>query len=529
MVAHLIRLKLALLRNGLRRSPLQLIGLILGALYGLGAVALGIAGLGVLRLAEVPVAETLVVLGGSALVLGWALAPILVAGVDLTLDPARFALFPIPRRQLLLGQGLAGLIGVPGLCTVLLLAATALTWARGWAPLVTALVCAVVALGLCVAVSRLAAALASELAASRRFRDVSSVLLLIPLVLLGPIIALAAQSLDAVGASGLVAAGEVLGWTPLGAAFSAPAAAAQGNGLEALAKIGVAAAALALAAWGWSAALARALLHPAGAGRRRAGKRHRGAGLFGLLPATPAGAVAARCLVYWLRDPRYGSGLVVVPLLPVVLYMASAGGGGDPLAGPFAVSGPIVGFVLAWSISADVSYDSTAFALHLAAGVRGRDDRLGRALALLAFGLPVTLVATAVPCVVAGQWEAFPALLGLALGSLLSGVGLSSVVSARYTVAVPLPGESPFKKPSGNVAQTMLVQTGGLLVLGALISPEIALALLWAGTGQAHWGWLGLAAGAVLGPALAAGGVVLGGRWLDARGPETFASLTRAR
>jgi ABC-2 type transport system permease protein len=527
VVAHLIALKLALLRNGLRRSPLQLVGMAIAALYGLGAVVLGVTGLGLLRLAEPPVAETLVVLAGSALVAGWALAPVFVAGVDLTLDPSRFALFPIPRRQLLAGQALAALIGVPGLCTAVLLGSTAITWARGPAPLMTAIVGAVLALGLCVVLSRLTAALASELTASRRFRDASSLVLIVPLVLAGPAIAAVAQSVNALGAPGLLTLAQAAGWTPLGAAFSAPAAMAQGRGLEALAKVAIAGAALALAAWAWSAALARALVRPSGAGNRGA-RRRPGAGLFGVLPATPAGAVAARCLVYWLRDPRYGSGLVVVPLLPVVLYVASAGAGGEPLSGPFALSGVIVGFVLAWSISADVSYDSTAFALHLAAGVRGRDDRAGRALALLAFGLPVTVAATIAPCAVAGRWEPLPALMGLSLGSLLSGVGLSSVVSARYTMAVPLPGESPFKKPSGNVAQTLLVQTGGLLVLAVLLSPETALALAWAGTAQVVWGWLTLAAGVLFGGALAVAGIALGGRWLDARGPEMFASLTRA-
>ena len=39
MVAHLLRLKLTLLRNSLRRRPSQLIGLAFGVLYGGGAVA----------------------------------------------------------------------------------------------------------------------------------------------------------------------------------------------------------------------------------------------------------------------------------------------------------------------------------------------------------------------------------------------------------------------------------------------------------------------------------------------------------
>ncbi|WP_077490152.1 transporter [Sinomonas mesophila] len=528
MVAHLISLKLLLLANGLRRNVWQAVGLGIATLYGFGLVTACAVGLAALRFADAATAETALVLGGSALVAVWALAPIAVAGVDLTLDPARFAPYPIPRGQLLAGHALAALIGVPGLCTALVLAATTLTWTRGLAPFAASVAGAALALGLCVVVSRLVASLASELAASRRFRDGSSLVLLVPLVLLAPLVSLALPALSDVAALG--GAAEVLVWTPLGAAFSAPADAAQGLGATAAAKLAIAAASLALAAWAWSGTLGRALVRPSSGGRARAARGGRdGLGLFALVPATAAGAVAARSLVYWVRDPRYGGGLIVVPLLPVVLYAASLGqdGGGGPLAGPFALSGPLVAFVLAWSISADVSYDSTAFAGHLAAGVRGRDDRWGRALALLAFGLPVTLVVTAVPFAVAGEWATFPAVLGLAVGVLLSGTGLSSVVSARYAVAVPLPGESPFKKPAGNMGLTMAVQCGGMVLLCVLAAPEVALTVLALATGEPAYGWASLAVGTVLGAALLAGGAALGGRVLDARGPELYASLVR--
>ena len=39
MVAHLLRLKLTLLRNSIKRSPWQLVGLILAGVYGLGMLA----------------------------------------------------------------------------------------------------------------------------------------------------------------------------------------------------------------------------------------------------------------------------------------------------------------------------------------------------------------------------------------------------------------------------------------------------------------------------------------------------------
>ncbi|MDP9883655.1 ABC-2 type transport system permease protein [Sinomonas atrocyanea] len=532
MVAHLIRLKLTLLRNGLRRSPWQLVGVIVGALYGLWILSLALVGLVALRAAPASLAETVLVLAGSLLVVGWALTPILLSGIDLTLDPARFALYPIPLRQLLVGQAAAGLIGVPGVCTALALAGTTVTWARGGLVVAVAVLGALLALALCVVTSRLVASVVAELASSRRFRDVSRILFIVPIMFLGPGLSLLARGIGEGGTTAVSRAADVLAWTPLGSAFSAPAAAAEGRLGEAAAKLLITAAALLLAAWGWSWALARALENPGSRGSGRAPAPRRGLGAFGWMPASPAGAVAARALTYWIRDPRYTTGLIVVPLLPVVLYVASVAGrhtSGSVLEGPFPLAGPISAFVLAWSISADVSYDSTAFSMHLAAGVRGWADRLGRAAALLLFALPAAALITALPFALAGDWALFPALLGLALGVLLSGVGLSSVVSARYTMAVPLPGESPFKKPAGNSAQTFLVQFGGIAALGILAAPEIVLTVLAAATGAAAFAWAALGAGVLLGVALLAAGVLLGGRLMDARGPELYASLVRVR
>jgi ABC-2 type transport system permease protein len=159
-------------------------------------------------------------------------------------------------------------------------------------------------------------------------------------------------------------------------------------------------------------------------------------------------------------------------------------------------------------------------------GVRGVDDRLGRALACLAFALPVVLVFAVGYSAFTADWEGLPGQLGLSLGILFTGLGLSSVVSARYTVAVPLPGDSPFKKPPGNVGQTLAVQFAGLGVLMVLVLPEAALLVAQLVTGNSLFGWLNLAVGLVLGMGLFVIGVRLGGKWLDARGPELLAQVT---
>jgi ABC-2 type transport system permease protein len=519
MVAHLLRLKLTLLRNSVRRSPWQLVGLGFGALYALGVVGLAVAGLVFLRGADVGLAQTVVVLGGAAALLGWAIIPVAASAADMTLDPARFTTLAVPMPQLLAGLALGGLIGIPGTATALVALATVVTWSRSVPAAAGALVGAVLGVLSCIVLSKVVTTATAGLASSRRFKDVSSVAFLIPLVLLGPIMAGIAGGIARSGAFLAELAG-ALSWTPVGAAWSLGGELAAGHYGPAALKLVLALVTLAALAVCWKILLQRALVTPPYSGGTK--RRARGLGLFGLFPATPTGAVAARCLIYWLRDPRYAGALVVVPLLPV-LALFQAGNTGS--SGLLLFVGPLTAFLLAWSICSDVSYDNTAFALHLSAGVRGVADRLGRALACLVFALPVVLAFSVLPFLFSGDSARLPGLLGLSLGILFSGMGLSSVVSARYTVAVPLPGDSPFKKPPGNVAQAMAVQFGGMGVLLLLVAPEITLMVAQAVTGSAVPGWINLGVGPVLGLALFVAGIRLGGKWLDARGPELLAQL----
>ncbi|MET4135615.1 transporter [Pseudarthrobacter sp. PvP090] len=519
MVTHLLRLKLTLLRNSVRRSPWQLLGLGVGALYALGLVALGISGLLLLRGADAGVAQTVVVLGGAAALLGWAVVPVAASAADLTLDPARFTTFAVPMPQLLAGLALGGLIGIPGTATALVALGTVGTWSRSLPGAAGALIGAVLGVLSCIVLSKVATTATAGLASSRRFKDASAVIFLIPLVLMGPIVAGVAEGIESSG-DFLTGLARTLSWTPAGAAWSLGGELAAANYAAAALKFLIALATLAGLALCWKVLLQRALVTPpyAGTSRKRAG----GLGFFRLFPATPTGAVAARSLSYWLRDPRYAGALVVVPLLPVLLLFQAAQTG---TYGMLLFIGPLTAFLLAWSISTDVSYDNTAFALHLATGLKGVHDRLGRAVACLVFALPAVLALSVLPFLFGADWQLLPGVLGVSLGVLFSGVGLSSVVSARYTVAVPLPGDSPFKKPPGNVAQTMAVQLGGMGVLLLLVLPETALLVAQFVTGSAVPGWINLVLGPVLGLALFAAGVRLGGKWLDARGPELLAQL----
>ncbi|MBU1589339.1 MAG: transporter, partial [Actinobacteria bacterium] len=234
------------------------------------------------------------------------------------------------------------------------------------------------------------------------------------------------------------------------------------------------------------------------------------------------GAVAARALTYWVRDPRYAQSLVTIPIVPVLLFFW--GGFGENLAILVWV-GPVIAVLLSMSIYTDVSYDNTAFALHLQTGVSGLADRVGRVVALATFAVPVSLVLVVASVAVSNTWPLLIGLLGITVGILLTGFGVSSIVSGRFTFAVPAPGDSPFKARPGGGFSLMLSTFATWAILGVLTLPEVVLALVGFATDNLALGVASLAVGLALGGALLGVGVRLGGRILDARGPELLAQL----
>lgn len=516
MVAHLVRLKLSLLRGGLRRSTWRVVGLVLGGAYTAFLVVLAVVGLvalGVQRDQEL--ARTVVVLGGTLLVAGWWLLPLVAFGVDSTLDPDRFRLFPVRRRTLLLGLAVGGLVGLPGVATTVVSAATALVWWRTPVAAVAALVGAALGVALCVVGSRALTTLLAPLVSGRRFREVAAVLAFVPLIMAGPIVLGVTAGLSAV-ADALPGVAVVVGWTPLGAPWALGADVASGAWLAALGKLAVACASLALGALVWDRAMAAALVRPPGAGPAA---RSTGLGFFGRLPATPTGAVAARCLTYWVRDARYAGAVAVVPVMVLLLWFLGRGGTS------LLWASLLVAFVMGWSLSTDVSSDYTAFWTHVAAPVDGRADRAGRALAGLLVGGAAVLVTDVVVLAGSGRWGATLPVLAGSLGVLLTGVGAASVFSARVVYPVPKPGESPFTTPQGSSFATMVTQWLGMLVLGALCLPGVALAVAAVLTGNAVLVALTVVVAPGVGVAVLLGGIRLGAREYDRRAPELLQTL----
>ncbi len=524
MVAQFLRLKLRLLGNIFRRSPWQVVGIVVGLVYGLGFAVLLFATLVGLRfVADVDLVRDVLIVAGSATVVGFIVFP-LIFGVDDTMDPRRFALFGVRDHTLAFGLAVSAFVGIPALALAIVLLGTVVTWSRGPGETFLAIIAAVLALATCILLARVSTALAAFLLATRRAREFTGALGLLLIVLVSPlVIGLVALDWENSGLQVLESIAGVLGWTPLGAVFAIPGDAAAGDWGPAILKLLIADVTLGLVWFAWQALVAKMLVTP---GREASAKSYRGLGWFDRLPSGATGAVAARSFTYWFRDARYWVSLVMVPIAPVVVVVAlSLAGVPDFYLALIPV--PLVCLLLGWSLHNDTAFDSTAIWLHVASGVRGAADRAGRLIPILVAGVLVIGLGSAVTVFVLDDWSLLPSLVGVSTALLLAGLGVGSIASARFPYPAVKPGDSPFQQPQSTGAITALVQT--ITMFGSVLIALPALIFGWLGLFvDPAWHAASFAAGVGLGLLVLAAGVWLGGRVFDHRGPEILAAAVRA-
>ncbi|SFJ76779.1 ABC-2 type transport system permease protein [Paenibacillus sp. UNC496MF] len=116
MAAVLIRMKLAVIRHGLRGTRLAQMGW--DILFGLTAAALTIAvSLG--EYASRQVESDMLALAFGVWTLGWMLGPIVFVGEDKTLLPEHFRFLPVTPRELASGLLAAAFAGIPAVISLL--------------------------------------------------------------------------------------------------------------------------------------------------------------------------------------------------------------------------------------------------------------------------------------------------------------------------------------------------------------------------------------------------------------------------
>jgi ABC-2 type transport system permease protein len=522
VVEQLLRLKLRLLGNAFRRSPWRIVGLVLGLASGLGLAIFVTTLLVAARLAPVGVAAPPVEVFGAVVILGFVIVP-LVFGVDDVLDPRKFSLYGIPTSRLATSLAMSALIGIPTIAMTIIGIAQIATWSRGPLPVILAIVGVPVIVATCLLCSRVSTSIAAFVLSSRRSRDSAGLLGFVLLAIFAFVfIVFLNTDWQQHALAILRAIAHVASWTPFGAVWAAPADAAAGNIGVALVRELIALVFLAVLWLAWRTLVKYMMVtQPRLAGARN----YHGLGLFRVAPVSSASVIAERSFTYWIRDARYHASLLVIPVVPFLFMvpLLIVGIPGNILA---LLPVPIMALFLGWSVHNDTAYDNTAIWLHIASGTTGKADRLGRIVPPLIVGVPLIIVASIICAPLYGDEGILPAMLGVGLGVLFTGLGLSSVGSAQFPYPAVRPGDSPFAAPQSVATASSLIQGLSFFVTLVLSSPALicaGLALFIPG----QWAWASLAFGIVMGVLFLWLGVSWGGRIFDRRSPEILGASMR--
>ena len=532
MVATFARLRLTLLRNTLLREKWRIILLVIGALYGLGLLLAAVSGLALLNAADDELRRTILVIGGSLLVLSWVVVPVIAFGVDNTLDPQRFALYLNPDRRFAVALLVAGAVSIPAAVTIVVCLATAVAWVRSASPgqsvllVILALIAGLLAAVLCLLLARVTTTAAAGVMRGRRGRDAAGllgVLAVLALALLPSIAQSVSWRLSSFNQ--LV---DVLVWTPFGAPWAIPADAAAGQWGLVVARFAIVGLTLALAFVAYQRLLVSSMTSVgtgSTSGVDRSSRLPFAHALMARGVPAPIAAVAGRAVTYWRGDPRYlasGASILLMPALAVVFafLISSQEDSGVSLASALGwvalVAAPLAAWIGAWSLHDDVAYDSSAFWMHVSSGMSGRADRIGRIIGMSIWLVPLTVILAIVAPAAANRADMIPAVLGLSLAMLGAGFGASSVLSVVLPYPVPPPGANPMQTEMSSFGITFLAQIVSSVVIGLLVLPT-ALTLILVFASNPAWGWLTLIVGLVSAAAWLLLGIRIGAKRFEQR------------
>jgi hypothetical protein len=421
--------------------------------------------------------------------IGWVMGPILVRGAGLGLRPEWFALVPIPPRRLATGLLGASFAGVAAAITLVAFAVLLLTAAQfGVLPVLVAVPAALLELVMVVLLSRVVAAGLAATMSSRRGQELGGLLMAVVIALASGGWSLATVIGQQLATGTSPTLGTALRVLPSGWGAVAVAAADRSDWpvvLTALAGLAV----LSLLLLGaWARLLPVTMRRSGGRAPRAArGRTARSATAAGqpaawerLLPASPTGAVVAKELRAWRRDPGR-SLLLLLALLISGLNLAVPALAFDLPAGL-----PWVGLAAALIVAMGAANlygdDGTALWLtRMVPGVEEADVR-GRQAAWLLVVAPVMVALTVGLTAFSGQGWAWPWVLATLPAMLGATAGLGVLVSVTRPVRQKDPNRrtGPFDTGDDpNAAGAVIGQQYLLLVLAALAAvPAATLVLL---------------------------------------------------
>ncbi|MFF5923153.1 transporter [Streptomyces flavochromogenes] len=523
-----VRLKLSLLRNGLRQSGGRTAAYILSIVFGaVFAAALLLAFVLMRGSAD---ADSIAILLTGGLALSWTVMPLFIPSGDETLDPSRLVMLPLRPRPLVRALLVASLVGVGPVLTFVLALGAALSVAHGAAGTVLAVLAVPLTAVTCVALSRAVAAANVRLLTSRKGRDLALLSGLIIAVGM-QVVNFAAQRLgQAGGLESLEPATAVVGWLPPAAAIAAVDSASEGDYAVAAVRLLLTAATLAVLVHWWQRSLVRLMVEPDGStigAASDAGVRDKADGtgwLARILPGGRTGAVMERSLRYLWRDPKTKAGAVTSLALGLIVPLVNALQGTGSIYWACFASG-MLGMLMYnqfgqdtsafWMVAQTISTTADAYA-----------ELRARALALLTVTLPYAVFVTVLTVAVLGEWTRLPDAIGLALGLLGAMLATGSVASAAFPYSIPQ--DSGYKNVApGQGALAWISILGGMLTAPLLCAPLIGATIYLHVSDQQSLLWLLLPAGTLYGALMIWAGLKVAAPRTARRLPEILAAVSK--
>jgi ABC-2 type transport system permease protein len=460
----------------------------------------------------------------AVLLLGWVMVPLLVSGLDDTLEPGRFASLGLGAHRIMPGLTASAFLTVPALFFLLALLAFATSWVSfGSVVFAVAIVAGILTLATMVLSARVSVMWASRLLSSRRSREAAFLIILVGMLVLAPLVSImVTDGLETLLAYDIRPVLEALRSTPVGAPVGAAGAAARGDWMGVGVHLAIATVWVVMLWVTWRINVAYTLVHPVyrGGGARKRddailAAAHKAERRKPQPVSRVVRAVRTRSLRYWFGDPRYLAAIVSVSVFPVAFFLVVYPAFGSPTALVLAIPVLLAG-TIGWGRHNDVAYDSTALWLDVVSGRIGIAIMRGRILASLWWSIPVVAIAVGAAVGVTGRFDLTPGVVGACAGVLGTSLGVSAVTSVLMPYRAPAPGENPFSAEVGSLGAGLLAQAVSSLAAW-VVSVPVVLPLVAALAWDPRWAWVGLVTGTATGSAVLAWGLRFSGDRYDRR------------
>jgi ABC-2 type transport system permease protein len=420
--------------------------------------------------------------------IGWVMGPIVVRGAGLGLRPEWFALVPIPPRRLAAGLLGASFAGFAPAVTLLAFGALAVAAGRlGVLPVLVTVPAMLLQLTVVVLASRVVVAALAATLSSRRGQELGGLLMAVVIALASGGWSLATVMGQQLAADPSPALSTALRVLPSGWGAVAVAAAGRSDWPVALGALGGLAVLSGLLLAAWAKLLPVTMRKPGGPAPRTLRGHPASAataashlGVWQRPPTGPTGAVLAKELHTWRRDPGRTLLLLLALLISGLNLAVPAVAFGTPAALPW------VGLAAALIVSMGTAnvYGDEGTALWLTRMVPGveRADVRGRQLAWLLVVAPVVVVPTVAFTAFSGQGWAWPWVLACLPAVLGGTAGLGMLLSVTRPVRQKDPNRraGPFDTSHDpGAAGAVIGQQYLMLLLAALtVVPGATLVLL---------------------------------------------------